>query len=227
MRRRGEMHRYQELVIERVQMYCPNWEYIRYPVEAWIMYTQDVLDYIDNIKPVGRAIDVGCGYGTMAAYLADIGWKDVVAVDIDPLPHIPFLERYGVEFIQADIERDTIHIPEFTFDLVVFTETLEHLGHNPWEAMHKLKWLTSIGGTIILSTPDIKNNRWKGGGQLQKLNKLKHYTQIQCDSIGDIDTHYYHYSIEEIQAMMDALGFATIKLEITNEHIYYVGRRRK
>jgi SAM-dependent methyltransferase len=70
--------------------------------------------------PAGRALDVGCGTGTNALYLASRGW-DVVGIDIAPLA----IERAAAsggstrgatEFLVLDFLRDPV--PGGPYDLV-------------------------------------------------------------------------------------------------------------
>jgi SAM-dependent methyltransferase len=77
-------------------------------------------DVVKDLKP-GRALDLGCGEGGDAVWLAERGW-DVVAVDIsDTALHRAreAAETRGVtdriEFVQVDLSEG---FPEGTFDLV-------------------------------------------------------------------------------------------------------------
>lgn len=60
----------------------------------------------------GRALDLACGSGRHARWLAERGW-DVTAIDIEPA-EIP-----GVRFLRADLERHEYHIEPDHWDLIV------------------------------------------------------------------------------------------------------------
>jgi SAM-dependent methyltransferase len=77
-------------------------------------------DVVKDLKP-GRALDLGCGEGGDAVWLAERGW-DVVAVDISDTAlgrAREAAENRGVtdriEFVQVDLSEE---FPEGTFDLV-------------------------------------------------------------------------------------------------------------
>ena len=63
-------------------------------------------------EPVGLALDIACGSGRNALWLASLGWI-VEAVDQVPMV-LP-----GVEFRVADIERDGCPIEASAWDLIV------------------------------------------------------------------------------------------------------------
>jgi SAM-dependent methyltransferase len=60
----------------------------------------------------GRALDLACGSGRHALWLAERGW-DVTATDIEPV-EIP-----GVRFVQADLEQHAYKIEPDMWDLIV------------------------------------------------------------------------------------------------------------
>jgi SAM-dependent methyltransferase len=59
-----------------------------------------------------RALDLACGKGRHAQWLANHGWKvTAVDVEIEPMP--------GIEFIRADLEKHEYRIPAGGFDLII------------------------------------------------------------------------------------------------------------
>lgn len=60
----------------------------------------------------GRAMDLACGSGRHARWLADQGWT-VTAVDHEPV------EISGVEFVQADLEKLEYRIEPDAWDLIL------------------------------------------------------------------------------------------------------------
>ena len=81
----------------------------------------------------GRAVDLGCGSGANAIFLAEHGF-DVVGVDFSPVA-LAKAERAAAEstarervrFIRGDLTADVIHGLDGTFDLVVDYGTLDDL----------------------------------------------------------------------------------------------------
>jgi SAM-dependent methyltransferase len=60
----------------------------------------------------GRALDLACGFGRHAKWLAEQGW-DVTGVDIavEPIP--------GVKTVQADLEKHEYRVEPNSWDLIV------------------------------------------------------------------------------------------------------------
>lgn len=107
--------------------------------------------FLEEVAPhlaPGTALDVGCGSGRDAVYLASLGWR-VVALDIlpDALERGAELsERYlddpaAIEWATADVRRT---FPEEAFDLVVMFAFL----HRPLLA--RVTELLRPGGSLVL-----------------------------------------------------------------------------
>ncbi len=71
----------------------------------------ELTDVLDGRTP-GRALDLACGSGRHATWLAERGW-DVMAVDRAEVA-IP-----GVRFVKADLEQDEFAIEPAAWDLIV------------------------------------------------------------------------------------------------------------
>ena len=63
--------------------------------------------------PPGRALDLACGAGRNARYLAERGWR-VIAVDLS----VAAVRMVGVPVVLADLERHALPFADDTFDLV-------------------------------------------------------------------------------------------------------------
>jgi len=97
----------------------------------------------------GSALDLACGRGRNALYLAGRGYR-VTAVDYSAVALAQLeqeAQRRGLQIatIQADLERQPV-LPQQQFDLVVSCYYL----HRPLLA--RMKQLVKPGGTIILRT---------------------------------------------------------------------------
>jgi SAM-dependent methyltransferase len=104
----------------------------------------------------GKALDAGCGDGSLSIRLAGNGWT-VYGVDFDEAwcetarkqtASLPFKER--VNIVCSPLERIDFQ-PGF-FDLIVCGEVLEHL-HNDTEVLKKFNYVLRDGGVLVLSVP--------------------------------------------------------------------------
>lgn len=76
------------------------------------------------IKPASRVLDLGCGDGTLLAYLA--AERDTIGygVEIDDAGVIACVKN-GVNVIQADMERGLEAFADDSFDYVILSQTLQ------------------------------------------------------------------------------------------------------
>lgn len=107
-----------------------------------------VFDIVKGL-PGKNVIDVGAGRGSMSCRLHDAGF-DVQAIDMrDDWQHP------SIPYVQADLNSDEWGV-DGMHDIVLALETIEHL-KNPRSFIRGLKMLTTPGGYIILTMPNIEN----------------------------------------------------------------------
>ena len=75
-----------------------------------------LLVQVADLLPPGRALDLACGTGRNAVYLAALGWE-VTAVDSSAVA-IAALRGTGVDARVADLERHEYRIEPASFDLI-------------------------------------------------------------------------------------------------------------
>jgi tellurite methyltransferase len=76
-----------------------------------------LLVQVADLLPPGRALDLACGTGRNALYLADLGWQ-VTAVDWSPAAIAALGTRPNVDARVADLERHEYRIEPAKFDLI-------------------------------------------------------------------------------------------------------------
>lgn len=75
-----------------------------------------------NLPKKGQVLDLGCGEGVIAKYLAKISTRSVIGVDADP-KRLPNIKKDNLKFVTADIRK-------FKFakaDGVVVSDVLHHM----------------------------------------------------------------------------------------------------
>jgi methionine biosynthesis protein MetW len=96
-----------------------------------------------------RVLDLGCGDGTLMAYLRDSRAARVYGVEIADESVLACVRR-GVSVIQADLESGLRMFPDRMFDTVVLSQTLQ--------AMHQteavLREMARVGRQGIVSFPN-------------------------------------------------------------------------
>jgi len=89
--------------------------------------------------PAGRALDLACGAGRHAHWLAERGW-DVVAVDNSD----EALTQVRVPKLRLDLEREPLPFPDASFDLVLIVRFL----HRP--LFDEAERVLRPGGVLVL-----------------------------------------------------------------------------
>ncbi|MBW8895956.1 MAG: class I SAM-dependent methyltransferase, partial [Acidobacteria bacterium] len=96
----------------------------------------------------GRVIDVGCGLGRLRDFLGS-AMESYVGVDAIRYDRFPD----GIAFMHADLNRESIPVPDRSADMAVSVETIEHL-ENPRAFVRELVRITRPGGWIVVTTPN-------------------------------------------------------------------------
>ncbi|MFF5996016.1 class I SAM-dependent methyltransferase [Lysinibacillus sp. KU-BSD001] len=105
---------------------------------------------IENINKDTRVLDVGCGTGQTAAYLAKTYGAQVTGIDIDPLMVKKAQERMRKERLPVDIMQGSIEqisLQDQTFDVIISESVLSFV-HTP-QALKEVFRLLRNGGQFI------------------------------------------------------------------------------
>jgi len=170
-------------------------------------YWFPVLDWIRNFKSVKRVVDIGVAYGTLLLYVIKCHKPDY-ALAVDAIGDISptLLKRYNIQYLNRDIERSALDSCG-KFDLIIFTETLEHLNFNAAPTLNKLRRMLTQDGYLILTTPDALE--W---GRVTKyypsIDAIPEYTGQDVEWI---DGHVWQYTREEVEALVENAGFTVVK----------------
>jgi 2-polyprenyl-3-methyl-5-hydroxy-6-metoxy-1,4-benzoquinol methylase len=120
------------------------------------------------IQPEMRVVDVG-SYGSLVPALHDIlGATNITLTEPfqekKPISEANFLqnarngEKYSFHVDRFDVE-GPFPYPDASFDIVIFTEVLEHLSRDPSQTMSEINRITKMGGFLVLSTPNCASAR--------------------------------------------------------------------
>jgi len=137
---------------------CPSDYYQRRYRAMEADYLPVLCELLSDFKS-GRALDIGPGWGTMAAWLACRGWE-VTLADLVPLGH------YITDETLSAIERLTGHRPVYVrydvcdaplpgepFELVLMSQVLPHLKWRPDRAVRNCAAMTAPNGKgLFLAT---------------------------------------------------------------------------
>ena len=119
----------------------------------------------------------------------------------------------GVECRSCNLETDALPYDDEYFDLVVFTETLEHVPRSPYAILADVKRVLRKGGVLLLSVPNLVSltNRVKMLMGMDILSVERFYV----DSFG----HFREYSMQEIKYLFEQVGIERLVCDFT----FYAG----
>ena len=108
------------------------------------------LQQVADLVPWGsRVLDIGCGDGTLLAYLKNFKNVDGRGLELS-MAKVRLAVRQGLPVIQGNLETDLADYPISGFDYVVLSQTLQAT-HNPQKAIEEM---LRIGQRVIVSFPN-------------------------------------------------------------------------
>lgn len=162
---------------------------------------------LDFFPQHGKLLDVGCAYATFSAYCADLGY---VVFGLDTMPELSsrgwFRDKH-MHFLDKNIETD--EIGHDGFNLILFTEVIEHLNYNPVPVIKKLYDALDHGGIVICTTPmkELQGTYHPNEGRYAHYG---HYRDIPLPWNGYEfeDKHQYFYCKSELTQLFHEVGFS-------------------
>jgi SAM-dependent methyltransferase len=130
-----------------------------------------------------RVLEIGCGTGSYARVLQDLGVRSYVGVDITDVVFPELRKTYpDFEFVQRDITAEGV---EGTFDLVFMIDVLEHIVEPDrlTKAMENVSDALAEEGVLVLA-PLLEESR-------------RHLYYVRFWSIEDIRARFPGYAIGE------------------------------
>lgn len=107
-------------------------------------------------RPLGRALDVGCGAGAVGLQLRDAGASHVTGIELFE-DAAAIAERRLDRVVQGPVETSLAELTE-PFDTVVCYDVLEHLA-DPYVVLRELREHAAPGARLHVSVPNARNWR--------------------------------------------------------------------
>ena len=131
--------------------------------------------------------------------------------------------KYDIVSHQLNIEKEDVS-GLGKFDLVIFTEVIEHLNFHPLPTLLKIKELMHPDSHLILSTPDAEE--W--GRLTQYFNSVDEIPEFTGQDQERIYGHIYQFTREELEALFKKAGLTVEKFSYApgknKQHLCYLLR---
>lgn len=108
---------------------------------------------IEQLKPKGKILDVGCGTGEFLNEMQRRGWQ-AFGVETNQQAAEHAKSRYGLPVTTCDLIAADFR--EATFDVVTFWHVLEHVV-NPVQTLKTAKRFLKDDGVIVIACPNIES----------------------------------------------------------------------
>lgn len=208
------------LIVESKEIFYFKASYDRY------LY---ILRKVSRIKSKGKQVlDVGPGKGHLSIALAKLGWS-VALIDVEEkLSAIDtkiMCQKYQMNSKICNLSCNLIPFEDNLFDLVIFTEVIEHLPCNPVNVMKEIFRVLKQGGRLILTTPNQNNLFTKCKCILGKSI----YAPIELFFMDDMKyaVHWREYTMGELIYLLDKVGFNIIEKGYFNSKTAKAGLLRE
>ena len=158
-----------------------------------------------HITPALKSV---LGYGTVrGCYLGPSGQTDRRTTTSSTG------ESFECDIDLFDAEKDPYPYQDGSFATVLCCELLEHLYEDPMHLMSEVNRILTVGGHVVLTTPNICSLRAAGAALLGYHPGLFHQ-YIAPDASGNVDPrHAREYAPRDLQELMEAAGFEVVRME--------------
>jgi 2-polyprenyl-3-methyl-5-hydroxy-6-metoxy-1,4-benzoquinol methylase len=151
-----------------------------------------------------NVLDVGSAYGTLSVFTKKyFPMSNVYAVDfMDCFCPKNLFNKLKINFALNNFETDQIPW-NIKFDVIIFTEILEHFNFHPVDALKKISLLLKDSGILYLTTPDAKEwgkttKYYKELSNIPTVHNALNKVNNQKNKLDIVDAHIWHYSVEEL-----------------------------
>ncbi|NWG22370.1 MAG: class I SAM-dependent methyltransferase [Chloroflexi bacterium] len=164
----------------------------------------------------GRALEIGVNPGLFTQILVRAGYH-VRGTDLFPEHRAELWRSLGVEVRRWNIDTEPPPYPPASFDLVFFSEVIEHLANPPIDALATIRELLVPGGYLVLSTPNqfYLKSRLRTMMDIILLRPFEHDEEFRRWAGLKAEARYYThsrlYSMRQLCWMLEQSGFAIIR----------------
>jgi SAM-dependent methyltransferase len=184
----------------------------------WKVFTTPLVDYFRlQLMPTyqnnGRLLEVGCSYGWRLERLRDLGWDDVMGVELG-VGAVEIARSKGLNVICLPVEK--VNFKDNVFDVIIASMVMEHTS-DPFFVFEKFERWLKPGGQLLFSIPNI-------GGLEYRIFK-KYWYPLQ------IPYHLYYFSDKFIKKILTNFD-VTVRYQKAERDIiaslrYFVDENRK
>jgi SAM-dependent methyltransferase len=141
----------------------------------------------------GRLLDIGCGSGEFLNQMRNFGWE-VYGVEINPESAITGNKK-GLNIFCGELE--SADFPDNYFDVVVLSQTMEHV-YSPGSYLKHIHRILNKEGLVIIGVPNV------GCMETQIFGRY-------CHAL-DVPRHLYFFTVTSLRRYLEKYGFEVEKV---------------
>lgn len=141
-----------------------------------------------------KLLEIGCSHGARLKELADIGWSNIMGIEMDQKSFEYAMNVRKLNIINTRIEDFDLGSEEY--DVIIMSMVLEHLYH-PFKSLIKITKGLKPGGQLLFSIPYFKGIEYKLFG------KYSYGLQLP--------THITFFNKKILKDYLTSLGFRKIE----------------
>ena len=152
--------------------------------------------HLENIRDIGRILDVGCAQGGWLAFMRRFGFE---CHGCEPDPKAAEIaQSMGLSVTCNDLPG--AGYPDCYYDVVRFSHVLEHV-HHPGKILFEAKRILKPDGLIIIEVPN------HAGFRVQVFRQSE-----------DVPRHLYSFSPETLRRYFDKVGLRVLRITTETKH---------
>jgi SAM-dependent methyltransferase len=155
-----------------------------------------------------RCLDIGCAYGTLMLFTKKLTGCEAFGMDFTDAYISPALvKKYDITFAVSNIELDPLPWPHL-YDLVLFTEVLEHLNFRAERTLCKIAECLAPGGVLYLTTPDAAE--W--GRTTRYYTSYAELPEPRSELRSQLlDDHVWQFDEAEVRNILEKAGLTIVR----------------
>ncbi|MEN9934658.1 MAG: hypothetical protein RLZZ387_1237 [Chloroflexota bacterium] len=158
-----------------------------------------------------RALEIGVNPGLFTEALVRAGYK-VSGTDLFPEHRAELWRRLGVEVRRWNIDTEPPPYEDGRFDLIFFSEVIEHLANPPVDALATIGAMLAPGGYLVLTTPNqfYLKSRLRTLFDILLLRPFEHDDEFERWASLKAEARYYThsrlFSMRQLTWMLERAG---------------------
>ena len=171
-----------------------------------------VLRFLRAQPRPARLLDIGSHVLHFGMAASQLGF-DVWGCDVEHFARPPLnaarQQRYGIAEVRpCDLACDPLPYDDASFEIVNFTEILEHLNFNPLPVLKEIYRVLVPGGMVMISTP----NMARLGARLRALAGRNPFPSLEMLCNGSsYALHWREYTMAEVATLLGWSNFDVTK----------------